>query len=142
MREDRRAWYRAGTGEPAPRPLVEAASPGVGPRPKLLAVSCWMPPILTPRSLQVARTLKCLNDTGWQCTVLSVDPQSLRRGAYFVDPSLESIYRNAYQRVRTRSLENMWPFMTLRRLYPRFALPGGTALLGRKMLWAPSAIQA
>jgi len=60
---------------------------------KLLAISWAMPPLLFPRSIQVARTLKTLLFYGWQSTVVSVKPESLNKSKY-IDNSLEGVYAN------------------------------------------------
>lgn len=66
-----------------------------GARGRLLAVSWAMPPLLTPRALQVPRTLSALSRMGWQVTVVHagrglVPPDAPR------DPSLAEFFENGY----------------------------------------------
>jgi glycosyltransferase involved in cell wall biosynthesis len=112
-----------------------------GPPGRILAVSFRMPPLLTARSLQVARTLKQLRALGWECTVLSVDPASLRNPGRREDPSLELVYRDVFPIVRTGTPENRRPFLWLRRLVLGLRVPGAQALQSSKLLWAPTAIR-
>lgn len=64
---------------------------------RLLAVSWAMPPLLTPRALQVPRTLNALSRMGWHVTVIHagrglVPPDTPR------DPSLVEFFENGYSR--------------------------------------------
>ena len=120
----------------------DAESAGrVGRTDRILAISFYMPPILTPRSLQVARTMKQLTRFGWECTVLSVEPTSLRKETVLLDPELEQLYQLSYGMVRAPSLENTSLARWLRRYALNPHLPGVQALLGGKLLWVPGAIQ-
>ncbi len=65
---------------------------------KLLAVSWAMPPILSPRSIQVPRTLKALARLGWETTVLCADPIAAR-GYFTTDDTLAEIYDGTYSSV-------------------------------------------
>jgi glycosyltransferase involved in cell wall biosynthesis len=109
---------------------------------KILAISLAMPPLLAPRSLQVARTLQHLGTLGWECTVVAVDGDSLRDDTFFADPDLGLIYRDAFQTVRTRTPERSRAFQWLRRLIFKVGMPGAQAFRGGKALWIPSAVRA
>lgn len=109
---------------------------------RLLAVSFVTPPLLTARSLQVARTLKHLTALGWDCTALSVDPVSLREQGLLADPALERLYRGTFRIVRTRTPENTRLLRWLRRFLVKLNPPGARAVWGGKVLWVPSAIRA
>ncbi len=65
---------------------------------RLLAVSYCMPPMVFPRSIQVARTLMALNQMGWQITVFCGDPQSGASGD-IIDNDLAQVYASSYTRV-------------------------------------------
>jgi glycosyltransferase involved in cell wall biosynthesis len=59
---------------------------------KLLVLAFWMPPILLPRSIQVARTLNSLAvEEGWTVTLVTADLGSMRYPG-FVDTSLWNLY--------------------------------------------------
>jgi len=66
---------------------------------RLLAISWAMPPLLTPRSVQVGRALKSLNLSGWQVDVVAVDVDDLPQ-SYTIDEDLGSLYGDYYQSVR------------------------------------------
>jgi hypothetical protein len=67
---------------------------------RLLAVSWAMPPLLTPRSVQVGRALKTFSQRGWQIDVIAVDTDDLPEGYYSIDWDLESFYGSYYQAIR------------------------------------------
>ena len=120
----------------------EADSAGyAGGTDRILAVSFYMPPILTARSLQVARTMKQLTRFGWECTVLSVEPTSLRKGTILLDPALEQLYQFSYSMVRAPSAENTTLARWLRRYAINPHLPECRHFWEGKLLWVPGAIQ-
>jgi hypothetical protein len=100
-----------------------------------------MPPILTPRSLQIARALKQLTALNWDCTVLTVDAASLRKHTHSLDDSLEQLYRGDFRIVRAPTPENVPPIPWVRRQFFRLNPPGAQALLFSKALWVPSAVR-
>lgn len=65
----------------------------------LLVVSWCMPPLITPRSIQVGRALKALNQDGWQVDVVAVDTDNLPPG-YSIDHDLELLYGANYRITR------------------------------------------
>lgn len=62
---------------------------------KLLAISWAMPPMLYPRSIQVARVLSQLHKLGWEITVICNTPQHTNKN----DPSLSILYDNSYKKI-------------------------------------------
>ncbi|OGG48155.1 MAG: hypothetical protein A3F84_23040 [Candidatus Handelsmanbacteria bacterium RIFCSPLOWO2_12_FULL_64_10] len=88
---------------------------------RLLAVSWAMPPILSPRSIQVQRSLHYLAaEHGWQVTALAVAPERAGRG-WELDPGLESLYPAQYQVQRIPPLEGAWPLWLLGHVFPSLA---------------------
>jgi len=63
---------------------------------KLLVISWAMPPMVFPRSIQVARTLMALDRLGWKSTVLCVDRINVPDETP-VDPELERLYGASYR---------------------------------------------
>lgn len=63
---------------------------------KLLVISWAMPPLVYPRSIQVARTLMALDRLGWKSTVLCVDRINVPDETP-VDPELERLYGDSYK---------------------------------------------
>lgn len=103
---------------------------------RLLAISWGMPPLPFPRSIQVARTLAELARTGWDSTVVCVNPSSLRSGR-LRDRSLEERYRHSYRAVPVDSVEDSILLLGLWRIAPRLQLlPDG------KRLWVGAAFRA
>lgn len=82
---------------------------------QLLAISWTMPPVLMPRAFQVSLTLKCLAALGWQTTVLSASPDSLRKGVPR-DPDFEAEAEDFYRVVGVKS-EQPLPLMALERYF-------------------------
>ena len=87
----------------------------------LLAISWCLPPLLFPRSIQVARTLKYLQRRGWESTVVCGDPASMRSGRKH-DHALAAAYAGAYTPVPVRSLEETLPMLALWRAFPALGL--------------------
>lgn len=63
---------------------------------RLLTISWALPPILKPRSLQVARILKALAGLGWEIDVVTVNPRSSIT-AKPLDNQLEAYYDSVYR---------------------------------------------
>ena len=82
--------------------------------PQLLAVSWTMPPVLAPRSIQVALTLNHLQKLGWQTTVLCTAQTGLNKWVP-IDSSLEQALGRDYQPLRVNSLERSRPIKALER---------------------------
>lgn len=83
---------------------------------QLLAVSWTMPPVLMPRSIQVALTLNQLAELGWQTTVLCTSPKGLDK-RITIDASLEKVLGRGYHPVPVDSLERALPIMALERFF-------------------------
>lgn len=81
---------------------------------KLLAISWAMPPLLYPRSIQVARTLKGLNTLGWDSTVVCVKPASIKSSR--VDLTLERRYSVHYRTIHVISSEETRTMQVVRKL--------------------------
>jgi len=62
----------------------------------LLALSCYYPPLLSPRSIQVQRTIAHLPAIGWNATVLCGKPDTLWGNR---DPGLAQIYPAIRERI-------------------------------------------
>ena len=86
---------------------------------RLLALSWALPPLLSPRALQVGRILKSLGSLGWRTTAVSVNPSSLGRG-FPADSTLDGLPSRGCRVVRVDS-----PLS--RRLLARLAGPGSWA---------------
>lgn len=82
---------------------------------KLLAVSWAMPPLLFPRSIQVARNFKGLKELGWETVVLCVAPQAVKNAK--LDSALEARYSPYYRAVSVDSDESAWTWRFLRRAF-------------------------
>ncbi len=82
---------------------------------KLLAVSWATPPLLFPRSIQVARTLKGLSLFGWQADVLRAAPQAI--SSVRLDPALEEKYAPFYRAVSVASDEEALFWRVLRKAF-------------------------
>lgn len=65
-------------------------------RGEVIAVSWTMPPIVAPRSVQVARTLEGLRLLGWRSTVVTQSPRD--HGTANQDDSLQRLFSNSYGR--------------------------------------------
>jgi len=87
---------------------------------KLLVVSWAMPPLVLPRSIQVARTLKCLAEAGWHPTVISASPLSLKK--IQKDPFLEERYIPYFQKINVNSPEEQWMWRAIWRFFPMLSL--------------------
>ena len=102
-------------------------------RRRLLAVSWALPPVLAPRAIQVARTLRGLADRGWDVAALAADPCTLPRG-WRTDRSLAAVYPDPGW-VERLSSRPAWPLVgrlipTLRQRPDAFSA------------WAQHAVQA
>lgn len=62
---------------------------------RLLALTWMMPPLIFPRSLQIARTLRALSGRGWHTTVIAVPPAVEPSAAQ--DLRLERFYEGSYE---------------------------------------------
>jgi glycosyltransferase involved in cell wall biosynthesis len=87
---------------------------------KLLVVSWAMPPFVLPRSIQVARTLKCLAEAGWHTTVISVSPHSLIK--IQKDSFLDRRYTPYFRRINVSSPEEHWMWRALWHFFPILSL--------------------
>jgi hypothetical protein len=85
---------------------------------KLLVVSWTMPPLLLPRSIQVGRSLKGLNQLGWDATVLRVNPASVRNVK--LDSALEEKYSGYYRSFAVDSDESSWKWRIIRKMFFMF----------------------
>lgn len=102
----------------------------------LLAVSWCLPPMLFPRSIQVARLLKHLGDRGWRSTVVTADPSSLQRHRAR-DEALARFYSGAYRIVPVESVDDSLPMLAVWR-----ALPALQMLPDARRPWIRPAIGA
>ncbi len=75
--------------------------------PRCLAISCYFPPLLLPRSIQVHRTIHGLSEVGWRPTVVCGEPDTLYGNQ---DAALEGLYPLTYERfqVSAAPLLNPW----------------------------------
>jgi glycosyltransferase involved in cell wall biosynthesis len=64
---------------------------GVRDEKRLLAISWALPPVLAPRAIQVARTLRGLSARGWMIAGVCADPQTIPR-SWQTDPGLSELY--------------------------------------------------
>src|SRR4051812_15700552 len=87
---------------------------------ELLVISWSMPPVLGPRSLQVARTLKGLKNLGWNPTVVCVDPKSLS-SRFKLDPELEAFYHGDYDVVPVETPSYRFSARAAIRFFPLLA---------------------
>lgn len=87
----------------------------------LLTISWCLPPLLFPRSIQVARTLKYLKPRGWDATVVCGDPRAMRKGRA-QDEALAAQYAAAYRAVPVWSFEEAAPVLALWRLLPQLQM--------------------
>lgn len=62
---------------------------------RLLALTWMMPPLIFPRSLQIARTLRALSERGWHTTAIAVPPAVEPFAAQ--DLRLERFYKGSYE---------------------------------------------
>ena len=87
---------------------------------KILAVSWWMPPLPSPRSFQVSRTVKSWRQAGHDVSVFCLDPDSVR---YRKDARLLEAYQASIKFERIRAGENrfygslLWKAAPLLRLW-------------------------
>ncbi|MBR1236291.1 glycosyltransferase [Bradyrhizobium sp. AUGA SZCCT0182] len=87
----------------------------------LLAVSWTMPPIVLPRSIQIARTLKALGPLGWQSEVISTTVAS-NVGAN-IDEEFAKLYLGAYRQHYIEHRESVAASSAWRRLQRRYRPP-------------------
>lgn len=87
---------------------MEFADPGIvvspmesGMKKKILVISWCMPPMVFPRSIQVARLLAALRQRGWESTVVCGDPTEETNT--LLDDELERRYAQGYTLMKTRS---------------------------------------
>lgn len=75
--------------------------------PRCLAISCYFPPLLLPRSIQVHRTIHGLSEVGWAPTVVCGEPDTLYGNQ---DSALEGLYPLTYERIQVTAapLLNPW----------------------------------
>lgn len=101
----------------------------------LLAVSWWFPPLLGPRSIQVAKGLDQLAKKGWQITVVTTDQRNLPFGIAR-DERLVEVYCKDLNIVRETS-----PWQTPFHQALGKALPGTTPLPDPQIHWASKAMR-
>lgn len=87
----------------------------------LLAVSWTMPPIVLPRSIQIARTLKALGHLGWQSEVISTTVAS-NVGAN-IDEEFARLYRDTYHQRHIEHRESIAASSAWRRIQRRIRPP-------------------
>lgn len=102
---------------------------------KLLVVSWAMPPLIFPRSIQVARILKYLAVAGWHSTVISVSPNSLRK--IQIDAFLEGRYAGYFRTIHLNSPDEHWMWRPIWHLFTMLGL-----LQDQKWVWVKRAIRA
>ena len=87
----------------------------------LVAVSWTMPPIVLPRSIQIARTLKALGQFGWQSEVVSTTVAS-NVGAN-IDEEFAKLYSGAYRQRHIEHRESVVASPPWRRVQRHFRPP-------------------
>ncbi|MHC1783301.1 MAG: glycosyltransferase [Anaerolineaceae bacterium] len=103
---------------------------------KILAISWAFPPVILPRSLQVSRTLKSLLNSGWQASVLCVDPRSIQR-AFKSDPLLGAEYQGLFEVTAVPSPEDSVAVRAIWKVFPNLSL-----MPDPRSVWIPAAIFA
>jgi glycosyltransferase involved in cell wall biosynthesis len=103
---------------------------------KFLAISWAFPPIILPRSLQVSRTLKSLHKSGWQASVLTVDPRSIQR-AFKSDPVLGAKYQGLFDVTTVSSPEDLFAVRAVWKLFPALSL-----IPDPRSVWIPAALRS
>jgi glycosyltransferase involved in cell wall biosynthesis len=103
---------------------------------KFLAISWAFPPVILPRSLQVSRTLKSLLKSGWQASVLTVDPRSIQR-AFKSDLILGAKYEGLFEVIAVPSLEDSFLVRAVWKVIPTLSL-----LPDPSSVWIPAALRA
>lgn len=103
---------------------------------KILAISWAFPPIILPRSLQVSRTLKNLQEHGWQSTILTVDPRSIQR-TFKSDPALGAEFEGVFEKVTIPSPEDRMIIRGIRRVFPDLSL-----IPDPRSVWIPAVQKA
>jgi glycosyltransferase involved in cell wall biosynthesis len=103
---------------------------------KILAISWAFPPIILPRSLQVSRTLKSLQEHGWQFTILTVDPRSIRR-TFKSDSALGAEFEGVFETVSVPSPEDFLVIRGIWRLFPDLSL-----IPDPRSVWIPAVQRA
>lgn len=83
---------------------------------RLLAVSWALPPLLTPRSLQVGRLLDALARIGWKIDVICVEAKSVPSRQ--IDETLDSQYNKLLSVHRVPEAITTLPKMVLAKLFP------------------------
>jgi glycosyltransferase involved in cell wall biosynthesis len=103
---------------------------------QLLAVSWEMPPLSSPRAVQVTRTLRELGHLGWSSRVVCFGPRSKRYNQDYDEPT-ESDGGGAVRLVRVASPEEWFFFRALWRICPPVKW-----LPDEKRVWVGRAIRA
>lgn len=92
-----------------------------------------MPPLVFPRSIQVARMLKSLAEYGWEITVICVEPHSITQSQS--DPCLESRYAKYYTVIRVHSTEESLIYRIFWQIFPNLRQRPD-----EKQVWIPQVI--
>lgn len=87
----------------------------------LVAVSWTMPPIVLPRSIQIARAMKALGRLGWQTEVIST-PIAASGGAN-IDDAFARLYQDTYLQTYVEYREQVEASSYWRRLRRKFSPP-------------------
>ena len=87
----------------------------------LLAISWFMPPVVLPRSIQIARTLKTLHRRGWTSDVVCVPTDTV--GGAVIDRDFCALYDSFFQRHEVEPREDVRPSSWLRRSIRRMRQP-------------------
>lgn len=103
---------------------------------KFLAVSWAFPPVILPRSLQVARTLKILRENGWQASILTVETNSIKR-VFKTDPGLGAEYEGLFPITAVPSPEDWLAVRAVWRFFPTLS-----HLPDPRSVWIPAALRA
>lgn len=74
---------------------------------RMLALTWMMPPLIFPRSLQISRTLRAMNERGWDATVVAVPPAVEPLAVQ--DPRLAAFYESSYKLLPVEPREEVAP---------------------------------
>lgn len=91
---------------------------------QLIAVSWVMPPIVLPRSIQIARTLKVLAQRGWNSEIYSVPTEAVPGAT--LDDELVGLYRSCYTQLYIEHRESQLYSPALLRAQRRWRPPAST----------------
>ena len=100
---------------------------------RVLIITHSFPPLLEARAIQIAKLVRHLPNTGWQPTVLTVDPDKTPIGQ---DATLKRLLPNDLKIIHTPAFEPQWAISILARLMPSLLY-----IPDKQIGWYPYAIK-